>query len=119
MKISSEEITSVIRKQIEEYRSELDELSARVVEAGLATWAGGERQDTLIVRGRSNLLNSVTAAEDLERIRKLFDDLETKNELIQLLELSKDAEGVRIFIGSQNNLFSMSGSFTPFGPVTL
>lgn len=105
-----DQVGADILLEIEQNRAELDSLSARVVEAGLATWAGGESRDTLIVRGRSNLLNDLHAVDDLERIRKLFDDLETKNELMRLLELAREAEGVRIFIGSENNLFSLSGS---------
>ena len=90
---------------------ELDELTARLVEAGLASWGGsgvGARQ--LIVRGQAHLLEDLTAMEDLERIRLLFADLETKTEVIDLLERAEDGEGVRIFIGSENKLFSLSGS---------
>jgi len=91
--------------------AELDELTARLVEAGLASWAGldGARRQ-LIVRGQGNLLEDLTAIEDLERIRLLFDDLETKTEVIDLLSRAENGEGVRIFIGSENKLFSLSGS---------
>jgi heat-inducible transcriptional repressor len=91
--------------------AELDELTARLVEAGLASWAGleGHRRQ-LIVRGQANLLGDLTALEDLERIRLLFDDLETKTEVIDLLSRAENGEGVRIFIGSENKLFSLSGS---------
>ncbi len=103
-----------ILSEIDSQRAELDTLSASIVEQGLATWSGADsnspQMPQLIVRGRANLLDNVTIAEDLERIRMLFEDLETKNELIQLLELAKDAEGVRIFIGAENKLFSLSGS---------
>jgi heat-inducible transcriptional repressor len=81
--------------------------------ATLATPAGGVRnveEKVLIVRGASHLLDSVDAQTDLERVRNLFDDIERKNELIQLLELAKEGAGVRIFIGSENRLFSLSGS---------
>ena len=90
---------------------ELDELAARIVEAGLATWAGamGESRQ-LIVRGQAHLLEDLTAAVDLERVRLLFADLETKTEVIDLLERAEQGEGVRIFIGSENKLFSLSGS---------
>ena len=96
---------------------ELDELASRVVDAGLATWAslGGDRR--LIVRGQGNLLGNLNAAEDLERIRLLFDDLETKTDVIELLDRAETGEGVRIFIGAENKLFSLSGSSmiaTPF-----
>ncbi|MTI01142.1 heat-inducible transcriptional repressor HrcA [Roseibium sp. RKSG952] len=111
-----------VRSQLEKVRdadqAELDELSKRVVDAGLALWAGDTQTDpgTLIVRGRSNLLTDLEAVEDLERIRLLFDDLESKRELIQLLGLAEKGDGVRIFIGSENNLFSLSGSSLVVSP---
>ncbi|MBI1867646.1 MAG: heat-inducible transcriptional repressor HrcA [Methylocystis sp.] len=90
---------------------ELDELTARLVEAGLASWAGqGAVGRQLIVRGQANLLDDLTAMADLERIRLLFADLETKTDVIDLLERAETGEGVRIFIGSENKLFSLSGS---------
>jgi len=92
-------------------RAELDELTRKVVKAGLAEWSGAlDDRKSLIVRGQSNLLLDVKAAADLDRIRHLFDDLEAKRDLIQLLGLADRAEGVRIFIGSENKLFSLSGS---------
>ena len=99
-------------------RAELDRLTGALVQAGIASWAGaaGDRPDTLIVRGRANLLDDVTAAEDLERIRLLFDDLETQRELIRLLGDAEGGEGVRIFIGSENKLFSLSGSSLVVSP---
>ena len=96
---------------------ELDGLTQKVVEAGLATWTGERsEQSALIVRGRANLLDDVHAVEDLERIRRLFDDLENKRDLIRLLELARDGDGVRIFIGAENNLFSLSGSSLVVSP---
>ncbi len=99
-------------------QAELDELTAKLVEAGLATWAGAntDQPQSLIVRGRSNLLENVTAREDLERIRHLFDDLETKKDLVQLLQLADQGDGVRIYIGSENKLFSLSGSSVIVSP---
>ena len=99
-----------IETEIEQRRAQLDELTARVVTEGLATWSGsGDEQKSLIVCGRSHLLEDVRAMEDLERVRLLFEDLDTKKDLIQLLGLAERAEGVRIFIGSENKLFSLSG----------
>ncbi len=89
---------------------ELNELTARLVEAGLASWAGLGDTPQLIVRGQANLLEDLTALEDLERVRLLFSDLETKKDVIELLSRAETGEGVRIFIGSENKLFSLSGS---------
>ena len=85
-------------------------MTAKVIEDGLATWSDGGGRGTLIVRGQSKLLDEVSAAEDLERIRELFDILETRSELVRVLELAEGGEGVRIYIGSENHLFNMSGS---------
>ena len=93
-----------------EMERELDVLTARLVESGLATSIGGSRTRQLIVRGQANLLEDLKAADDLERMRLLFADLETQTEMIDLLTRAEDGEGVRIFIGSENRLFSMSGS---------
>jgi heat-inducible transcriptional repressor len=103
-----------LRTDLEEHRSqltdELDELTARLVEAGLAVSVGSEGARQLIVRGQANLLEDLKAQEDLERIRLLFADLETQKEVIELLSCAESADGVRIFIGSENKLFSLSGS---------
>jgi heat-inducible transcriptional repressor len=102
----------------EETRAELDSLSQDLVERGLAIWAGTESglPARLIVRGRANLLENVTAKEDLERLKLLFEDLETKEGLIRLLDLAEEGSGVRIFIGSENKLFSLSGSSLVVAP---
>ncbi len=90
--------------------AELDGLTARLVDAGLATWANLGDNQQLIVRGQANLLEDLNAAEDIERIRSLFADLETKRDVIDLLSRAEVGDGVRIFIGSENKLFSLSGS---------
>src|SRR5690606_5513727 len=113
----SEASAEIARRQ-REARAELDRLTSKLVDTGLASWAeaGEGRPETLIVRGRANLLEDITAAEDLERIRLLFDDLETQGELIRLLGSAETGEGVRIFIGSENQLFSLSGSSLVVSP---
>lgn len=100
-----------IEAELVSARAELDHLTQKVVKAGLAEWSGSvDERKSLIVRGQSNLLKDLTAIDDLERIRQLFDDLESKRDLSQILGLAEGGEGVRIFIGSENKLFSLSGS---------
>jgi heat-inducible transcriptional repressor len=106
-----------LRGQIEKLKTqvatELDSLSQDLVERGLAVWSGevAEKQPArLIVRGRANLLEGLAGSEDIDRLRLLFDDLERKESLIEILDLAESGPGVRIFIGSENKLFSLSGS---------
>lgn len=98
-------------EEVETRRAQLDELTAKVVQAGLATWSGsGSNIDRgLIIRGQSHLLKNVTAIEDLNRIRQLFSALEAREQMVRLLDLVNKAEGVQIFIGAQNELFGMAG----------
>ncbi|WP_226780017.1 heat-inducible transcriptional repressor HrcA [Oceaniglobus trochenteri] len=111
------ELRKATEREIVARRRELDTLAADLVESGLAIWENeGERYERLIVRGRANLLAGTTEAEDLERIRSLFDDLERKRDIAEFLELTEDGEGVRIFIGSENKLFSLSGSSLVVSP---
>ncbi|MCL4714267.1 MAG: heat-inducible transcriptional repressor HrcA [Hyphomonadaceae bacterium] len=93
-------------------RAALDAAAAKLVESGLAEWSGEDPTlgRSLIVRGRANLLKDQQAIVHLERARRLFDDLEKTRELIQVLDLAKSAETVRVYIGSENPLFSLSGS---------
>ncbi|MEQ9573846.1 MAG: heat-inducible transcriptional repressor HrcA, partial [Nitratireductor sp.] len=96
----------------------LDTLSQDLVEKCLAVWAGADAglPARLIVRGRANLLENLTAPDDIEMLKHLFDDLETKEGLVQLLNLAEEGSGVRIFIGSENKLFSLSGSSLVVAP---
>ncbi len=107
-----------LRLALENHQSELDQISLNLVEAGVATLAGahGNATPTVIVRGRANLINDAMASSELERLRELLDELENKKGLIELLNDAEDADGVRIFIGSENKLFSLSGSSVVLSP---
>jgi heat-inducible transcriptional repressor len=112
------EAKAEIARLREETKAALDTLSQDLVEKGLAVWAGAESDlpARLIVRGRANLLENVTAQTDIELLKHLFEDLETKDGLMQLLDLAEEGSGVRIFIGSENRLFSLSGSSLVVAP---
>ncbi len=105
-----------VRGEMKAARAELDELTRKVVEAGLATWADDERGGALIVRGQAQLLDDITGAEDLERIRQLFSALETKEALVRMLDLTETAQGVQIFIGAENELFNLAGCSVVIAP---
>lgn len=106
-----------IDKEISDRRQEIDVLARALVESGIAFWVNtGERNERLIVRGQSNLLSDDPEADNLDRIRTLFDDLERKRDIADFLELAESGEGVRIFIGAENKLFSLSGSTLVVSP---
>lgn len=108
------ELRAQIAQQVDRRRAELDVLAAELVESGIALWGQESSDPRLIVRGRSNLLASEIA--DLDRVRVLFDDLERKRDIVEFLELADKGDGVRIFIGSENKLFSLSGSALVVSP---
>ncbi|SIT80820.1 heat-inducible transcriptional repressor HrcA [Pontibaca methylaminivorans] len=110
------EVRRMMQREIAARRQEIDSLAHEMVESGLAAWEGDDVDSArLIVRGRSNLLEG--GDEDgLERIRLLFDDLERKRDIAEFLELAEEGDGVRIFIGSENKLFSLSGSSLVISP---
>lgn len=111
------EARAAVEAELGTARAELDQLTQKVITAGLAEWSGAiADRKSLIVRGQANLLKNLSAVEDLERIRQLFDDLETKRDLVQILGLAEKGDGVRIFIGSENKLFSLSGSSLVVAP---
>jgi len=110
-----DEAKNAVVTEIESRRAQLDELTTKLVEAGLASWGGGERS-ALIVRGQANLLEDVTALADLERLRTLFDMLETKETMVRLLDATREGEGVQIYIGSDNPLFGVAGCSVVVAP---
>jgi heat-inducible transcriptional repressor len=104
------EARSEILLDIETHRAQLDTLASELVESGLAHWSGGNlQQGYLIVRGQANLLGNITALEDLERVRELFQALEARETLAKLLDLTQLADGMQVFVGSDNALFSHAG----------
>ncbi len=98
-----------IQKEIEAHRTQLDSATTEIVEAGLAVWSGDKEGGLLILRGQTNLLDDVTALEDLERVRQLFDMLEREEGYLRLLEAAQHGEGVQIFIGAESALFNHAG----------
>ncbi len=106
-----DEAISAINLELATHRAELDTLTAKVVEQGIAVWsgAGAGTSPSLIVRGQSHLLGDIGETQDLEHIRALFDALETKESLAGLLQQTETADGVQIFIGSDSDLFGLSG----------
>ncbi|MBU9697856.1 heat-inducible transcriptional repressor HrcA [Rhodobacteraceae bacterium HSP-20] len=109
------ELRRTMTAEVAKRRQEIDSLARELVESGLAVWENpGEASERLIVRGRANLLEQEST--DIDRIRTLFDDLERKRDIADFLELAESGDGVRIFIGSENKLFSLSGSSLVVSP---
>jgi heat-inducible transcriptional repressor len=104
------EAESRLRAEIRERREALDTAAAELIASGLASWTHDhERRPVLIVRGQANLIDD-SAAADLDRVRRLLDELEDHQEIARLLGSARDAPGCRIFIGSENRMFALSGS---------
>jgi heat-inducible transcriptional repressor len=103
------ELRRVVGEEMAANRTELDELSTKVVAAGLATWTGAGRSGSLIVRGQARLLSDVTQIERLAAIQSLFERLEAQETMLRLLELAEQSDGVRIFIGAESDVFATSG----------
>ncbi len=111
------ELRTTIEHEMRTRRQEIDSLARELVESGAALWQDeGQPYERLIVRGRANLLADSSEADELDRIKTLFDDLERKRDIAEFLELTETGEGVRIFIGSENKLFSLSGSSLVVSP---
>jgi len=111
------DLRSVVERHVERHQQDLDLLSQQMIKDGVAVWAKDQGAEArLIVRGRSNLLDDGQSDEDMERIKTLFDDLEQKKDISQFLDLAEQGEGVKIFIGSENKLFSLSGSSLVVSP---
>lgn len=109
--LTLEQAMARIERELADGKAELDKLSQSVVEHGLAVLRTDDADRAiLIVRGQANLLDNAQAEADLERVRMLLDQLESKRELIRALDLARNAEGMKVFIGSENKLFSLSGS---------
>ncbi len=112
------DLRGTVSREIDTRRQEIDVLAQSLIEAGVAAWSLGDdsTQDRLIVRGQAQLLGDGALDSDMERIRQLFEDLERKRDLAQLLDLTEAGSGVRVFIGSENKLFSLSGSSLVVSP---
>ncbi|MCF3933955.1 heat-inducible transcriptional repressor HrcA [Acuticoccus sp. M5D2P5] len=112
------EARAIIEDLAADARVALDLLTQKLITEGIASWSEATTKGpgTLIVHGRGNLLQNLAVRDDVERVRQLLDDLEAKRDLMQLLSLTEEGEGVRIFIGSENKLFSLSGSSLIISP---
>lgn len=106
---TTDEVRGLVQRDLDGNQAELDALTKQVVEAGIATWAGGEAERSLIVRGQANLLGDVRAVADLERVRHLFEILERREATVRLLDAVGVADGVQIFIGADSSHFDLTG----------
>lgn len=99
-----------VREEISSGRTALDSVSRDLVERGLAVWStDAAERPVLVVRGQANLLDA-SALGDIERVRQLLEELEQAEAIAGVLDAAREAEATRIFIGSENRLFSLSGS---------
>lgn len=114
--LTLKEASRLVEKDLGSHKTELNKLAHDVIDKGIASWSQSGDKETLIVHGQSNLLNNVGNLQDLEKIRQVFSLLETKENLLSLLEASVEGDGVQIFIGSENRLFEMGGCSLVLSP---
>lgn len=114
--LTLEDAIQRIKKELVTHKDTLDSLAYDLIEKGLGSWSKVGDSESLIVQGQSKLLNDIENIQDLERIRHIFSLLETKENLVSLLEASVNGEGVQIFIGSENKLFEMTGCSLVISP---
>ena len=110
------EAMGLIKKELQSHQAALDSLTYDIIDKGLAGWSRIGDSDSLIVHGQSHLLNDVESVQDLDRIRHIFSVLETKENLMSLLEASAEGPGMQIFIGAENKLFEMTGCSLVLSP---
>lgn len=110
------EARRIIELELTEHKTDLDNLSTKIVSQGIGVWNDSKDKGSLIIKGQANLLSDVTVVEDLEQIRNLFNILDTKQAVKGLLDASIKAEGVQIFIGAENPLFASSGCSLVIAP---
>lgn len=110
------EAHQIIDRELIKDKQQLNALSRKIVEEGVGVWSGEESSGSLIIKGQANLLNNVTVIDEIDQIRNLFTMLDTKENLKNILDASVQADGVQIFIGAENPLFSQSGCSMVIAP---
>lgn len=112
------QVREAILEELEKHKADLNEVASTLIAKGLAEWSSTNNEDdrVLIVHGRANLLNDKDVNADLDRVRELFEVMDRRQSLIEILDSTRDGDGVRMFIGSENKLFSLSGSSVIISP---
>ena len=90
-------------------QAQLDRITADLVQRGIALTSPENTPGHLIVRGQTELLKDVKAIEDLEKAQALLAVLEEQETMARLLDSVEDADGVQIYIGTENRMFEHSG----------
>ena len=104
-----DEARADVMREVEAHQAQVDTITEKLVAEGLAVWSGDRSQGSLIIKGQANLLKDISALGDLERVRQLFESLETRETLAKLLDLANRADGVQIYIGAETELFNLTG----------
>lgn len=98
-------VQAELKKQQHRFTKE----ATRLVQQGLETWSRAHKPSSLILKGQANLLDAVEERNELDPIRNLFEAIETKQTMVHLLEATSNAEGIQVFIGSENPNFNVAG----------
>ena len=97
-----EQVRERIQHEVESLRGEIAKLMQTAVTA--SSEALSQAQDEVVIAGERNLLAVSDFASDMGHLRRAFDLFEQKAQLIRLLDISSQAEGVRIYIGGESQV---------------
>lgn len=104
-----DETKEAVLLELDFERGKLHHLASEMVQKGLAVWSNTTGEPHLIVRGQSNLLSAAKNKEDIAHIQRIFETLEAKEDVLDLLDAAQKGEGIQIFMGSDNPLFEAAG----------
>ena len=95
-----DQVRARLRQEVEHLRGEIAQLMQAAVTVG--SEAMSQAQDEVVISGERNLLAVSDFSSDMNQLRRAFDLFEQKAQIIRLLDVSSQAEGVRIFIGGES-----------------
>ena len=97
-----EQVRERLQSEVEDLRGEISSLMQAAVH--VSSEAMSQAQDEVVIAGERNLLSVSDFSTDMGNLRRAFDLFEQKTQLMRLLDISSQAEGVRIFIGGESQV---------------
>ncbi|KRH99214.1 heat-inducible transcriptional repressor HrcA [Curvibacter sp. PAE-UM] len=102
MGLTLEQVRERLQGEVDTLRGEIAKLMQAAVTVG--TEAMTQPQDEVVISGERNLLAVSDFSSDMSHLRRAFDLFEQKAQLMRLMDIAGQAEGVRIFIGGESQV---------------